>query len=128
MQTARTADEVHALFGERFQAGDLEGLVALYEPTALIAPQADQIAVGHSGIRDCLAGFLALNGKFVTVLNQALVANDVGLLYSSWTLEGKQPDGTPMKMAGQTSDVVRRQADGNWLFVIDSPFGGGWKA
>ena len=27
------------------------------------------------------------------------------------------------KMQGTTSDVLRRQADGTWLFVIDNPWG-----
>ena len=51
MEKARTAEEVHELFGKRFQDKDLDGLVALYEPKAIIAPQADQIIGGHEGIR-----------------------------------------------------------------------------
>jgi hypothetical protein len=27
-------------------------------------------------------------------------------------------------VGGTTSDVVRRQSDGNWLFAIDNPLGG----
>ena len=102
-------------------------MVALYEPHAIIALQADQVKGGHEGIRDSLAGFLALNGKFTTTLTQALHGDGVSLLYSTWEIVAKQPDGTPLHMTGQTSDVVRRQPDGSWLFVIDSPFGGGWK-
>lgn len=30
-----------------------------------------------------------------------------------------------MNGAGRTADVLRRQSDGRWLHVIDSPFGGG---
>jgi hypothetical protein len=29
-----------------------------------------------------------------------------------------------VSLAGQTSDVARRQADGRWLIMIDNPFGG----
>jgi hypothetical protein len=28
-------------------------------------------------------------------------------------------------MEGTTSDVLRRQGDGTWLFVIDNPWGAG---
>lgn len=127
MKKASTAEEVHELFGIRFQNGDLDGLVALYEPNAIIAPQADQITGGHEGIRSALTAFLALNGNFTTTLNQALHGDGVALLYSNWEIDAKLPDGTPQNMSGQTSDVVRRQPDGSWLFAIDSPFGGGWK-
>jgi hypothetical protein len=32
-------------------------------------------------------------------------------------------DGAPVTLAGQTADVVRRQPDGAWRYVIDAPFG-----
>jgi len=32
-------------------------------------------------------------------------------------------DGKPQEVAGQSVEVVRRQADGGWLFAIDEPFG-----
>jgi ketosteroid isomerase-like protein len=42
---------------------------------------------------------------------------------SRWTLTGSRQDGSPLEMTGQTSDVVRRQADGSWRLAIDNPFG-----
>jgi ketosteroid isomerase-like protein len=42
---------------------------------------------------------------------------------AKWTLNGTSPEGGPVEIAGQTSDVLRRQSDGNWLIVIDNPFG-----
>ena len=29
----------------------------------------------------------------------------------------------PVQMEGATSDVLRKQPDGRWLFVIDNPWG-----
>jgi ketosteroid isomerase-like protein len=37
--------------------------------------------------------------------------------------EGLAADGAEISVAGQTSDVVEKQSDGNWLLVIDNPFG-----
>ena len=34
-------------------------------------------------------------------------------------------DGSAVNMSGQSTDVMRRQPEGTWLCVIDSPFGGG---
>lgn len=48
---------------------------------------------------------------------------DVALVFSEWSLDGTDQSGNPFRLAGCTSDVVRRQADGRWLLVIDSPFG-----
>ena len=49
----------------------------------------------------------------------------VALLYAGWTLDAKAPDGSPVQLTGQTTDVARRQPDGRWLYAIDSPFGAG---
>jgi ketosteroid isomerase-like protein len=45
-------------------------------------------------------------------------------LFSDWTLSGTDPNDNAVELAGRTSDVARRQLDGNWVFVIDNPFGG----
>ena len=44
-------------------------------------------------------------------------------LHQLWKIEGLAADGAEISVAGQTSDVVKKQSDGNWLFVIDNPFG-----
>jgi len=49
--------------------------------------------------------------------------NDVALLTASWTLNGTGADGTPVRMTGNSVEVARRQADGTWLFAIDTPWG-----
>ena len=33
------------------------------------------------------------------------------------------PDGHPVELSGRFTDVVRQQAGGEWLFVIDNPYG-----
>jgi ketosteroid isomerase-like protein len=50
-------------------------------------------------------------------------AGDVAIGYVKWTLDAKAADGSPIHLEGQTSDVMRRHADGRWLIAIDSPFG-----
>jgi ketosteroid isomerase-like protein len=68
-------------------------------------------------------GFLAMNGEFRMEPAKIVEARDLALLMARWTLDGTSPDGQPVEIAGHTSDVVRRQPDGSWLFVIDNPFG-----
>jgi ketosteroid isomerase-like protein len=36
---------------------------------------------------------------------------------------GEVVTGVEVEMAAQTSDVLRRQDDGTWRFVIDNPYG-----
>jgi len=123
---AREPDEAHRLWAERFNGGDLEGLVAFYEPNAILMPQPGQAVSGTAAIREALGGFLSLKPTFDWVETKpAIRSGDLALLHSRWTLSGTGPDGSPLSLSGTTADVVRRQADGTWLFAIDNPWGTG---
>ena len=120
---ARTPEDVHRLWGEAMNAGDLESAVALYEPGASVVEQPGRVVTGLSAIRELLAGYLALKPRLELTLRNMVQAGGVALLITPWTLSGTATDGSPVNLAGTTSDVVRRQADGTWLFIIDNPYG-----
>ena len=123
---AREPGDAHRRWADRFNAGDLEGLMALYESEASLAPQPGRVVTGTAAIREGLGGFLGLKGAFEWLETKpAIRSGDLALLHSSWTLTGTAPDGSPLSHGGTTADVVRRQADGSWLFAIDNPWGGG---
>jgi uncharacterized protein (TIGR02246 family) len=121
--TAATADAVHPLWAERLNAGDLDGLLALYEDDAAFVAGPQTVVNGRAAISEALQGFIAL--KPSVTLNTLLVVNGSGLalVIAKWELQGTGPDGSPVTLSGQTSDTLRRQADGTWKFAIDNPFG-----
>ena len=119
----KEAEAVHEMFAKAFNAGDLEAVMALYEPAAILAPQPGQVVRGHAAIREALRGFLAITQRFTLQAGNVMETNDIALLCSKWALKGTDPQGNPVELAGQTADVVRRQSDGTWLLVIDNPWG-----
>jgi uncharacterized protein (TIGR02246 family) len=121
---ARTPEDVHRLWAEYFVAGDVEGMLSLYEPDATLAAQSGASVTGRLAIREVLAAFIAVRRKFEIDIGRALQSGDLALLVSSWKLEGERR-GEPYESSGRTADVVRRQPDGSWLYVIDSPYGEG---
>jgi ketosteroid isomerase-like protein len=122
---ATKAKHVHELFVERFNAQDVEGIIELYEPNAiLLPPNSPEVVSGHAAIRDVLKGILALDGKMDNTIVRVIERQDIAILDSRWTVCGTGPDGTSVTVGGTTSDVVRRQSDGTWLFAIDNPLGG----
>jgi ketosteroid isomerase-like protein len=70
-----------------------------------------------------MVGFLALNGHMQLEIDRVIRTDKVALLFSSWKLLGTGPEGSSVETSGQTSDVVRKQPNGIWLFVIDNPHG-----
>ena len=121
--TARSPEEIHGAFTQAFNAGDLDALMALYEPEASIAPAPGEVVTGHAAIRSALAGFLVLKGQMTITTLRIVAADDVALLHGCWILSGTDPDGNAVELAGRNSEVARRQPDGRWLFAIDNPFG-----
>jgi ketosteroid isomerase-like protein len=53
---------MHGVFGEVYNAGTIDDLVALYEPDAFLVPQLGQRVIGLSAIRESLVGFVNLKG------------------------------------------------------------------
>lgn len=124
MPTTTPEEAIHAFF-EAFNHGNLEAVLALYEPKATMVAQPGQIAEGHAAIREVLNQFLAMKPTLSVERSTVVTAGDIALSIVQWSLTGTGPDSAPVRMAGATSDVLRRQADGGWLFVIDNPWGSG---
>ncbi len=116
-------EDVHRLFEEHFNAGDLDALAALYEDGAAFVPQPGTVVTGKEAIREALQGFLSTGGKIELSTRYALRSGDTALLSGEWRLSGTGQDGAPLDMGGKTSEVVRRQPDGRWLYAVDHPFG-----
>ena len=121
---AHTPAEVDFLVIEALNAGDLEAALALYERYATFVPEPGKPVSGHKAIREALRGFLAIKPRLTVEVPQVLESGDLALLSSRWTLKGTAPDGSPIELAGQGAEVVRRRKDGTWRFVIDNLFPG----
>ena len=119
---ARTPEEVDRCLAEAFRANDLEAIVALYEPGATFVVQPGQPVMGVAAIRAAIQGFLAMKPDLHLDVARVIRSDDMALLFSTWTLTGTGPDGKPLRMSGKGVEVVRRQSDGTWRYVIDDPY------
>ena len=121
---AAEPEQIHGLFEQAFNAGDIESLIALYEPDAALIPQPGTVAEGTAAIRDSLQWFLDRGGQITLDTKLVLRAGDLAFLANRWSLTGgTMPDGTPAELGATTAEVARRQPDGTWLYVIDNAWG-----
>ena len=95
----------------------------LYESDAAFVPEPGTLAHGAPGISASLNGFISMNGELDLEVKRVLEVDDLALVLGVWSFEGTGPDGEPVKLAAKNADVLRRQADGSWRFVIDNPWG-----
>jgi ketosteroid isomerase-like protein len=110
--------DLHATFASLFNAGDVEGLVGLYEADAVLHPSPGETVHGKDAIRASLNGFLSIGGEFsLTTLATFEGPDGVALTHGAWELKGGSAD-----LGGKTAEVLRRQPDGRWLYIIDNPW------
>ena len=119
--TARRPEDLAQLFEERVNTGDVEGLVALYEPEAVLHFPPGNVCTGVDAIRQLYQQMLAGTPSIKLEPRAVLLAGDLALTSTRWTMTGPGPDGQPSTMNGTTAEVARRQPDGTWRWVIDEP-------
>jgi uncharacterized protein (TIGR02246 family) len=124
--TARSPEECDHLFAETVNAGDLEALVALYEPTCSLVQRNGSVAVGRAEIRAVLGRLLAMQARIATeIVKVTRAGEELAMVYNDWRMAAHGPDGRPIEASGRAIEVVRRQPDGTWLFALDDPFARG---
>jgi ketosteroid isomerase-like protein len=107
-EPARDPQDLERLLVTRQRAGDVEGMVALYERDAVVDIGDGQLLRGIEAIRSYFAGVTATGRKFqFGEQRPAVVSGDLAATST------RLPDGTV------TAEVARRQGDGTWLWVID---------
>jgi uncharacterized protein (TIGR02246 family) len=121
---ARTPEEVDRLFAEALNAGDIESLLSLYEPQAALAPPGGKPPlVGHAAIREFLAGFIAAKPRMTLAPRLLSQSGDLALVSAQWHVALTAADGGAAEATGHSVELVRRQPNGDWLFVMDVPGG-----
>ena len=108
---AMEPEDLARLFVERANAGDAEGLAALYEPDAVLAFPPGQETVGRDAIKKVMEQMLAHAPKFtVEEPLPTLIHGDIALTSTR-----------PSDDTGGRVQVARRQQDGSWLRILDRP-------
>ncbi len=106
----RDPQELEPLLVARADAGDIDGMVALYEPNAVVDFGDGKFARGANEIRQFFANLLATGFVFHAGEQYPAILNGQLALTSS-----RYPNGTI------SSEVARQQEDGTWLWIIDCP-------
>lgn len=120
MPTDRPTD-IHDEVVNAFNAGDLEALMALYEDDArMVGMDGSTVLRGHAAIRENWSALLAFGGRMTLETRYAIEMGDVALLSNEYTVVVGDDS-----VSGATAEVVRRQSDGSWRYIIDHPTGAG---
>jgi ketosteroid isomerase-like protein len=116
MSLSKPLDTIFHLLAARSR-GDLTAALNCYEANATVVREPGKFACGETAVKTFIEATIALP---ITFGEHAIVeAEDIALHFSQWTI--RRADGS--EIVGRTTDVLRRQPDGNWLLAIDNPWG-----
>lgn len=110
-ERAASPEDLTTLFVERANAGDADGLAALYEPDAVLAFPPGRMTRGRDAIRDIFEQMVSMNLTFETEQSLPTIEHHELALTATHRRDG----------VGIRVQVARRQTDGSWLRIIDLP-------
>ncbi len=103
-------EDLARFFLIRANAGDADGLAALYAPDAVLVGPNGQAIIGTEAIREFYTAFLASRPAFQAGDQRpAIRQNDIALT------------STRLVNGTVTAEVAQQQPDGTWLWIIDQP-------
>ena len=112
-------DKFYDAWQDRFNAGDIQGLADLYVSDVVYVNGDRKTLVGAAAFKEDMAGLFALKPQLVLGDRKHMIYKDTALTTNHWKMTYKEADGTTKHMTGGGIEVVRRQADGGWRFIID---------
>jgi len=105
-----------------FHNKDMDNIIASYEKGAAIMFEPGTAVTDAEMIKKMFEGFFQINPKFTYPKgHEVYIANDIAMHIAPWVMTGKAPDGTDIEQAGLSVAVLRKQANGDWLMVLDNP-------
>jgi uncharacterized protein (TIGR02246 family) len=122
VNSAEEPQDLHKLFEQALNAGDLDALVALYALDGLLMARSGP-ARGIVAIREALADYVAMKPTIQLTTRRVVQEADTALLAADWRFHGTTSDGGSVSTSGTSIEVARRQSDGSWRYFIDLPNG-----
>jgi quinol monooxygenase YgiN/ketosteroid isomerase-like protein len=121
-ESADPADpaEMNGKYLDAYGARDVQAIMALYAPGASSVWQPGSTISGTAH-RDAIAEFFKKEPKLTAEVRQRYVLGDVAALVVDWSIE--VPGGPEMTGSGTGFDVLKKNADGHWRYIITNPFG-----
>ena len=118
---AHEPGDVHTQFFDAFNAKDVETLASLYEPDALLVMPGGATLAGIDAIKKALEMGVGSGRSFRHESQVVHESGDIAVLDCKSTVIDTAADGTVTEHSGASIEIVRRQPDGTWRFVIDVP-------
>jgi uncharacterized protein (TIGR02246 family) len=111
------------VFEQHLNAGDLEAVMALYDPDARFVARSGETLVGHDRIRKVLGSMIDAKTRFHSRVIRAVTVGDIAQLYTDFDGTAVDSSGKTIPVHNKAIEVLRRQPDGDWKLIMSDPNG-----
>ncbi|CAN5188986.1 hypothetical protein BH09BAC4_BH09BAC4_31170 [soil metagenome] len=103
--------------------GDVENALDCFDSEAIYVTGPGTFVNGKEHIRKALEKVCAMKPDLQAKRSADFSIGNITAWVDEWTLKATLPDGTKLDLYGVSSDVLKKQADGNWAYLVDNPYG-----
>jgi ketosteroid isomerase-like protein len=114
--SAKSPEEICSLFRRYMAEGDIDSVLSIYDPNAVILSHSGELMKGSEALRQQLAPLAAEKTVFDFNIRQIVQTGDIALMHTDWKVS------SPEIMSVYAIEVARRQPDGTWRWLIGDPF------
>lgn len=110
-------------FQQCVRNGDVDGALSCFAAEAVYVVTPGTVVKGRAEIRIGLERLCAMRPDLQAQRCLAIEVGDHAMWVDEWSLHATLPDGSAMHMKGVSSDILRREPDGTWVYLVDNPYG-----
>ncbi|MFF5977093.1 antibiotic biosynthesis monooxygenase [Streptomyces sp. NPDC012769] len=112
--------EMNQRYLDAYAARDIDAIMAVYAPGAAAVWEPGK-AVSGAEHRAAVVEFLKLEPQLSAKVAESYIVGDTAALVIDWSIE--VPSKPEMTGTGRGLDVLKKNARGEWRYVITNPFG-----
>ncbi len=118
-----TAVGAVAYFRNCIKIGDVSSALSCFHPEAVYIDRDGQELRGLDQIKKGMQAICALKFDISGATPHITMVGDLAMWMDLWQMSGTTPDGRPIQMTGHTACIMKKDQVGNWLWLVDNPFG-----
>ena len=103
--------------------GDVDGALDCFDDEAIYVTGIGTFVSGKENIRKALEQVCGLKPDLQAQRSAGFTIDNITAWVDEWTMKATLPDGTKLEMRGTSSDILKKQPNGNWAYLVDNPYG-----
>lgn len=114
--------KMNQYFADAYNSGEVENLIRLFEENAKSVTVEGNVLSSVRQIKSDHQKLLQLGGRMTSTNIFCVEFENIALLRADWIIKTFDSKGQEIEIIGSSSEIVRKQSNGTWLYVIDHPF------